>query len=212
MKTQVDYSLYLVTDHRLPLESMEKVVAEAVAGGVSCVQFRDKISDAGIMIKTAFSLKRILSDYNVPLIINDRVDIAMAVDADGVHLGQRDIPAEIAKKIMPPEMILGISVESVDDALRAESLGVDYIGVSPVFSTPTKTDTAETVGIEGLKAIRNASSLPIVAIGGINTSNAALVLQSGADSIAVVSAIMSARNPGEESRKFRSIINGVRQK
>jgi thiamine-phosphate pyrophosphorylase len=211
MKKPVDYSLYLVTDHRLPLESMEKVVAEAVAGGVSCVQFRDKINDAGIMVKTALSLKRILSDYNVPLIINDRVDIAMAVDADGVHLGQRDIPAETAKEIMPPEMILGVSVESVDDALRAESLGVDYIGVSPVFSTPTKTDTAEAVGIEGLKAIRAVTSLPIVAIGGINISNAAMVLQSGANSIAVVSAIMSARNPGKESRRFRSIINGVSQ-
>jgi thiamine-phosphate pyrophosphorylase len=196
-----DYSLYLVTDRMLSMgRPIEEVVAAAVKGGVTCVQLREKDCSSGEFLSLALSLKAQLRGLGIPLIINDRLDIALAAGAEGVHLGQHDIPLPAAKQISAGRLLIGISAESVEDAAMAEAGGADYIGISPVFSTPTKTDTAEPLGLEGVRAIRKAVSIPIVGIGGLNLKNAGMVISNGADGVAVVSAVMSAPDPEEAAR------------
>ncbi|MFT5697512.1 MAG: thiamine-phosphate pyrophosphorylase [Desulforhopalus sp.] len=191
-----DYSLYLVTDRALSLgRSLTEIVTEAVAGGVSCVQLREKNCFTRKFVEEGFLLQKLLKPKNIPLIINDRVDVAMVIGASGVHLGQDDMRLVDARRILGPDCIIGISVESVQDAVQAAADGADYLGVSPVFATPTKTDTAPPLGLEGLRAIRRVVDIPLVAIGGINTYNCASVMAAGADGLAVVSALMSARSP-----------------
>ena len=144
--------LYLVTNRGLSLgRSLEEVVSEAVAGGVTMVQLREKDTSTGEFIRLACKLTDLLRPLGIPLIINDRVDVALATDADGVHIGQSDMPYEIARKLLGPDKIIGLSVENMNDLLRANELDVDYIGISPVYCTPTKTDTAEPFGLEGLR-------------------------------------------------------------
>ena len=191
-----DYSLYLVTDRRLSRgRTTAEVVIAAVKGGVTCVQLREKDCSTREFIDEAAFLKLVLQPHQIPLIINDRVDVALAVAADGVHLGQSDMRIADAKRILNSETIIGISAESIEDAVQAEADGANYIGISPVFATGTKTDTAPPLGLEGIRQIRKAVSIPLVGIGGINISNASDVIRSGADGIAVVSAIVSAENP-----------------
>jgi thiamine-phosphate pyrophosphorylase len=204
-KQRIDYTLYLVTDNGIAKRSLEKIVQEAVAGGVTCVQLREKFIDTREFIETAITIKKILAESDVPLIINDRVDIALAVKADGVHLGQSDMPLNMARNICGPEMIIGISAESVDDAVEAERNGADYVAVSPVFSTPTKTNTVIPLGLEGIKKIKEAVKIPVIGIGGINASNAELVMQNGADGVAVVSAIMGAPDAKQAAGELRKI-------
>lgn len=201
-----DYSLYLVTDRALSLgRSTVEVVRAAIRGGVSCVQLREKGCSTREFMDEARLLKALLAGTGVPLFINDRLDVALAVGADGVHLGQNDLAIADARRLVGNRMIIGISAESVADAVRAEAEGADYIGASPVFTTPTKTDTAPPLGLDGLRAIRRAVQLPLVAIGGINADNAAAVLRAGADGLAVVSAIVSAPCP-------RTAAAGLRQR
>ena len=201
-----DYSLYLVTDRALSLgRSTVEVVRAAIRGGVSCVQLREKGCSTREFMDEARLLKALLAGTGVPLFINDRLDVALAVGADGVHLGQNDLAIADARRLVGNRMIIGISPESVADAIRAEAEGADYIGASPVFTTPTKTDTAPPLGLDGLRAIRRAVQLPLVAIGGINADNAAAVLRAGADGLAVVSAIVSAPCP-------RTAAAGLRQR
>jgi thiamine-phosphate diphosphorylase len=205
-KRKINYSLYLVTDSVLARKSIPEVVKKAVIGGVTCVQIREKSADTRDFIDIAIAVKNILAEYDVPLIINDRIDIALAVNADGVHLGQNDMPLYMARKICGPDMIIGISSESQDDAVEAEMKGADYIAVSPVFSTPTKTDTVLPLGLSGITNIKKSVKIPVIGIGGINLSNAAAVIKSGADGIAVVSAIMAADDPGKAARELRAAI------
>lgn len=201
------YLLYLVTDRDLSLERpLVEVVTAAVQGGVTCVQLREKNCTGREFLQQAIQLKSLLAPLKVPLIINDRVDIALAVDADGVHLGQHDLPLADARSLLGPERLIGISAETVQDALEAEQNGADYIGISPVFSTPTKTDTAQALGLAGIRKIRQQTSIPLVAIGGISNVNAAQVIQAGADGIAVVSAIMSATAPDQAAKELRQIL------
>lgn len=203
----IDYSLYLVTDRSLSRgKATLKIVKAGVAGGVTCVQLREKNCSTLEFIKEALSIKDYLKKHNIPLIINDRVDVAQAIGADGVHLGQTDMPLIMAKDILKGSMIIGISVESLEDAIRAEKDGADYIGISPIFATPTKTDTAPALGLEGLKKISRAVKLPKVAIGGLNQENAGEVILNGASGIAVVSAIVSADYPGKAAEKLSYII------
>jgi len=213
MKLQnINYSLYLVTDRGLAQgRSTLEIVEAAVAGGVTCVQLREKECSTREFIRQAFEIKEFLKARGVPLIINDRVDVAQAVAADGVHLGQTDMPLEIAKKILGGSMIIGISAESLKDALEAEKGGADYLGVSPIFATPTKTDTAPPLGLEGLRSIRKAVSIPLVGIGGLNRENAAAVIQSGGDGVAVVSAIVAAADPAQAAGELRHIIDEARK-
>jgi thiamine-phosphate pyrophosphorylase len=206
----IDYSLYLVTDRSLSKgRSTAEIVAAAVAGGVSCIQLREKSCGTREFLNEALALQPLLKSRNIPLIINDRLDIALAIEADGVHLGQSDMPIGMARKIAGDSLIIGISAESVDDALRAEQEGADYLGISPVFSTPTKTDTAPPLGLEGVRQIRALVDIPLVGIGGINSDNAESVLAAGADGIAVVSAIVSAADPAGAAKKLKTLIDQV---
>lgn len=196
--------LHLVTDRSLSQgRPLVEVVAEAVAGGVTCVQLREKDCSTREFLQEALALKELLQSLMVPLIINDRVDIALAVGADGVHLGQSDMPISHARRLLGPNCLIGISAESVDHAVEAEQQGADYIGISPVFSTPTKTDTAPALGLEGIRQIRELVRIPLVGIGGINLTNARQVLASGADGVAMVSAIMAAASPRLAAKAIR---------
>jgi len=200
---KLDYSLYLVTDRALAMgRSSVDVVSAAIKGGVSCVQLREKKCSTREFIVEALALKTVLKQHGIPLLINDRVDVALAVGADGVHLGQSDMRITDARRILGPHMVVGISAESVADAIEAEKEGADYIGISPVFTTGTKTDTAPPLGLEGVRLIRAEVKIPLVGIGGINAANGADVILHGADGIAVVSAIVSAENPEIAAREL----------
>ena len=205
-------SLYLVTDRGLSKgRDLEYIVKEAVKGGVSMVQLREKDCDTGKFIELASSLKKELAPLGIPLIINDRVDIALAVDADGVHIGQSDMPYEIARRLLGPDKIIGLSVENIDQLLAANELDVDYVGISPVFDTSTKTDTAPAFGLKGLKDAVRLSLHPTVGIGGMNSDTAASVMQTGCDGIAVVSAISSADSPAEAASQLRELVDANRK-
>ena len=193
--------LYLVTDRPLAMgRELEWIVAEAVKGGATMVQLREKDIDTRGFIELARRLQPMLREAGVPMIINDRVDVALAVDADGVHIGQSDMPYEIARRLLGTDKIIGLSVENMDEVREANSLDVDYIGVSPVYSTATKTDTAPPFGLDGLRDAVRLSRHPAVAIGGMNASTAPEVLKTGVDGIAVVSAICSAPDPCTAAR------------
>ncbi len=195
--------IYLVTDQRACMEkSVESVVLDAIEAGVSCVQLREKDASSRLFLERAMVLKSILKPSGTPLIINDRVDIALAVNADGVHLGQSDMPYEHARKLLGPDAVIGLSVETWEDVEEAESLDVNYLGVSPVFATPTKTDTKNLWGLEGLGKISNFSRHPLVAIGGLSELNIQKVIRAGADAIAVVSAICSAKDTFAATREL----------
>lgn len=199
--------LYLVTDRTLSLgRSLTEVVSAAVDGGVTMVQLREKDAPTGEFIKLAREIKAILSPLNIPLIINDRVDVALAVDADGVHIGQSDMSYEDARRLLGKNKIIGLSVENFEDIDIANTLDVDYIGISPVFGTPTKTDTATPFGISGLKDAVRLSHHPTVAIGGMNKDTAKEVMLTGCDGIAVVSAICSAQSPTSAATELKDIV------
>lgn len=203
-----DLSLYLVTDRSLSLgRSLEYVVSEAAKGGVTMVQLREKDCSTQEFYQQAILLKECLRPYNIPLIINDRLDIALACDAEGLHIGQSDMPYAVARELLGKHKIIGLSVECLQDAIDANELDVDYIGISPVFGTPTKTDTAPALGLEGIREIIKISRHKSVGIGGINHTNASDIIVAGADGISVVSAIMSAADPKESATRLRDIIN-----
>jgi len=208
----IDYSLYLVTDRGLSRgRTTQHIVEAALRGGVTCVQLREKTCSTREFIIQALSIKDHLKRHNVPLIINDRIDIAQAVNADGVHLGQSDMPIEMAKAILKNSMIIGISAESLKDAVQAEKDGADYIGVSPIYATPTKTDSAPPLGLEGLREMRKSVKIPLVGIGGLNRENAGEVIKNGADGIAVVSAIVAADDPEKAARELSKIVEQARR-
>ncbi|MBA7551793.1 Thiamine-phosphate synthase [subsurface metagenome] len=204
------YDLYLVTDEKMSLDrDISYVVEQAVEGGVTMVQLREKELNTREFIKRSLNLKKLLSKYNVPLIINDRVDIALAVEADGVHVGQSDMPYEYVKRLIPEKMMLGLSVETLDQAVEAEKYDLDYLSVSPVFFTPTKTNLYREWGIEGLRKLRSITKHKLIAIGGINSSNVDEVIRAGADGVAVVSAICAAEDPKATSKELKSIIEKI---
>ncbi len=205
--------VYLVTDRGLCLNrSLQDVVLMAVRGGVSYIQLREKDLPTSDFIEEAAAVKKILLPFQVPLIINDRMDVALACGADGVHLGQQDMPYDKARKLMGEKAIIGLSVETWEDVESVEKLDVNYIGVSPVFATPTKTDTKEPWGLAGLKKIKVVSRHILVAIGGINASNAKAVTEAGADCLAVVSAVCSADDPAAAATELKNIMDEVTKK
>lgn len=213
MKLQnIDYSLYLVTDRGLARgRSTLDIVKAAVRGGVTCVQLREKDCSTMEFIEQALSIKDYLSSRGIPLIINDRLDVAQAVKADGIHLGQTDMPLDMARAIVEDSMIIGISAESLEDAVEAEKGGADYLGISPIYATPTKTDTAPPLGLEGLRQIRAAVKIPLVGIGGLNRENAAEVICNGADGVAVVSAIVAAEDPEAAAAQLNQLISRAKK-
>ncbi len=198
--------LYLVTDQAsLRGRTLADVVLAAVTGGVRCVQLREKTLATRDFVALALAVKDLLAPFDVPLIINDRLDVALACGAQGVHLGQSDMPVALARQLLPPEVFIGLSVENLADVARAAGQPVDYLGISPVYATPTKTDTARPWGLAGVRQVRALTRLPLVAIGGIHQGNAAAVLQAGADGLAVVSAICSAAEPQAAAQSFQAI-------
>lgn len=211
LNRSIDLSLYLITDRRLAgNRPLREVVSQAVAGGVTVVQLREKDCSSREYLELALELNKILPP-GVPLIINDRLDVALAAGADGVHLGQSDLPVGVARKYLGTEGIIGLSVENPEQLEEAKNLPVDYLAISPVFSTPTKTDTGPAWGLEGLARAREMTALPLVAIGGINEHNAAEVIRAGADGLAVVSAICAAPDPKLAARRLRALIDEARR-
>jgi len=212
MKPEINYSIYLVTDSELmSTETVEQAVEQAIKGGCTLVQLREKKLSSLDFYNTALKVKTITDHYNIPLIINDRVDIALAVDAAGVHVGQSDLPAKIVRNIIGNDKILGASASSLTEDMQAEKEGADYLGVGAMFITGTKTD-AELVSLESLKEIKRTTSLPIVAIGGINKDTIPLLADTGIDGIAVVSAIISEKDISMAASSLKSLflnINGV---
>jgi thiamine-phosphate pyrophosphorylase len=199
--------LYFVTDRGLcGKKSLEEVVIQAVKGGAAYVQLREKDVSTRFFVEEAKRIKKLLEQYRAPLIINDRVDVALACGAEGVHIGQEDMPYEIVRKLMGQKAIIGLSVETWKDVKASQKMDVNYIGVSPVFSTPTKTDTKGAWGMEGLAKIKAFSRHPLVAIGGINEFNVREVVKAGADCIAVVSAICASPDSEAAARRINEII------
>ncbi|OYV40987.1 MAG: thiamine-phosphate diphosphorylase [Thiomonas sp. 20-64-5] len=195
--------LHLVTDAALcGPRGMEAVVAAAVRGGATCVQLREKHLDTRLFVERARALKALLAPLGVPLIINDRLDIALAVGADGMHVGQSDMPPGEVRCFLPHALI-GLSVENAAQVHAAANCPVDYLGVSPVFATPSKTDTASALGLEGLRALRALTRRPLIAIGGIDLDNAAQVMAAGADGLAVVRALCAAPDPAAAAQALR---------
>jgi thiamine-phosphate pyrophosphorylase len=199
MKRTLNISLQLVLE---PHSNLPWLIQEAVKGGVTCVQWRDKFFNDQDFYERAVLIKSVCHELNVPLIVNDRLDIALAIGADALHLGQNDLPFEVARRLLPDHMAIGLSADCLEDVERAENLDVDYLAISPVFETQTKMNTSKPFGLEGFQKARQISRHKLVAIGGINVSNAVLLRQSGADGLAIVSAICRSENPQEAARAF----------
>lgn len=191
-----DLSLYLVLDPILCADfGMVETARAAVAGGATIVQLRDKHASTAAMIDTGLALKRALAGSKARLIVNDDVEAAIAIGADGLHIGQEDLDADTARRMIGPEMILGLSVETEALASAVDAEIVDYVGVGPVFATPTKPDHKQPIGFDGLARIVRLCPVPVVAIGGLKAEHTADVLSAGADGLAVVSAICGKADP-----------------
>ncbi len=202
----IDYSVYLVTDRDLLKgRNLTEVIEEAILGGTSIVQLREKYASSLEFYEVAKEVKKITDKYNVPLIINDRIDIALAIDASGVHLGQSDIPCSIARKILPQGKIIGVSAHNLKEAEKALKDGADYLGCGAVFNTSTKKDVT-TLSYEGLKEITDNINIPIVAIGGINENNIITLKGSGINGVAVVSSIIGKENVKGASEKLKELV------
>ncbi|MGI9886630.1 thiamine phosphate synthase [Vibrio chagasii] len=200
------YKLYLVTDDQQDLETLKFVVEKAVAGGVTMVQVREKHGDVRAFIERAKAVKSVLVGTGVPLIINDRVDVALAVDADGLHLGQSDMPAALARKLIGSDKILGLSIETEQQLQEADDLPIDYIGLSALFETQTKINLKKYWGYEGIKLALETTKLPIVGIGGINESNIPQLVETGIHGLALVSAICHAEDPKKATQDLLNLM------
>jgi thiamine-phosphate pyrophosphorylase len=208
---QVDWLLYLATDAELVGERpLVDVVAAAIRGGTRMVQYRDKKASTRSMVERARALAELCRKMGAVFLVNDRVDVALAVAADGVHVGQEDMPVALARKLLGPDKLLGVSVHSAAEIHRAEQEGADHVSLSPVFATPTKPDHQTPLGLEGVRALAAVSRVPVVAIGGIQLHNAAQVIAAGARGICVVSAIIAAPDPEQAARRLRQIMEAAR--
>lgn len=192
--------------------SLAGVVASAVKGGVTMVQLREKTASTRAFIEEARVLKRLLTPLRVPLLINDRIDVALAAGADGAHVGQHDMPVALARQLLGPAAIIGLSITELGEVRDEDVELADYLGVGPVFAQSTKLDATPPLGLDGLAAVRRATSKPIVAIGGVSAVNAGAVRSAGADGIAVVSAIMGAEDPMAAAAALVSAPNARRLK
>lgn len=204
----MDCGLYIITDEVLaPGCSHIQIAKESLSGGAKIVQLRDKRRSGAELFAIANVIRSLCTENNAKFIVNDRLDIALATCADGVHLGQDDLPLSAARALAPRPFIIGVSVGTVEEAVIAEKGGADYLGVGPVYPTGTKADAGPAVGTALVSSIREKTTIPIVAIGGINFSNAKDVLAAGADSIAVISAVICSPDIAAASRKFVRLIN-----
>ena len=203
----LDLSLYLVTDQVLcgPRGTIATVQA-ALLGGITVLQYRAKDADLSAAMAEASALATLANRHGVPFVINDRLDLALAIGADGLHVGQTDLAPALARRYLGPDKILGLSITQESELGTIDPAVVDYIGLGPVFTTSTKTDAAPALGLERFRHLRKAIDLPVVAIGGIGQSEAADVIKAGADGIAVVSAICAASDPAMAARELRKSV------
>ncbi|EYE88729.1 thiamine-phosphate pyrophosphorylase [Fervidicella metallireducens AeB] len=203
MKNNIDYSLYLVTDREvIGNRNIISCVEEALIGGVTIVQIREKNTSTKNFYNIAIKIKEVTDKYKVPLIINDRLDIALAINADGLHVGQSDMPTEVVRQLLGPDKILGVSAATMEEALKAQRDGADYIGVGAVFPTSNKND-ARIVSLDLLRNIKKEVKIPVVAIGGINQRNIVKAMETGVDGVAVISAILSKENIADAARNLK---------
>jgi thiamine-phosphate pyrophosphorylase len=186
------------------------IARAAIAGGADVIQLRDKTASSRQLLAAALDLRRLTAEIGVAFIVNDRLDIALASDADGLHVGQDDIPAAVARNLLGPNKILGVSARSLDEALRAEQDGADYLGVGPIFEArATKNDAGEPLGLDLLRQVRKTCRIPILAIGGIDRTNVAAVIRAGATGVAIISAIIAAPDVTAATRTCRDLIAPV---
>lgn len=203
----LDLSLYLITDPLMAGDrSLVDIVGDAVKGGVSLVQIRDKQADARALLEQTCALKDLLDPLGIPLIVNDRVDVAAAAKV-GCHVGQSDLPVSAARDILGEDAIIGLSIDDPAQTSMADPALLDYIAHGPFASTGTKTDAGSPVGEDGLASVRGQSALPLVAIGGIDAENAADAIKAGADGVSVISAIMASTDPKTASEKLRLVVD-----
>lgn len=205
-----DYSLYVITDRKLMTsETVEKSVELAVSGGAGIIQLREKNMESGEFYRTALKIKEILKGTEVPLIINDRLDVALAANADGVHIGQKDIPLPVVRKILGKDKIIGVSAATVSEAIQAEKDGADYLGTGAVFITNTKNNT-RSVSYDLLKEITSSVNIPVVAIGGINKDNAIKLKGSGISGIAVISAVIAQADINKAAKNMLALSKEIK--
>jgi thiamine-phosphate pyrophosphorylase len=194
---------YFITDPGLSAAGLKSDCKKAVAAGVRIIQYRNKEAATLTLYDEALCMKNICMGTSTRLIINDRIDIALAVDADGVHIGREDMPYHVARSLLGKDKIIGVTVRTFEEAKAAQTLGADYLGVSPIFTTATKLDAGKPCGVEVLKAIRQACNVPIVAIGGIDLSNIGLVIEAGADMACAISAVVTKSDVTGEILRFQ---------
>jgi thiamine-phosphate pyrophosphorylase len=200
---------YLVTDSGLSKKGTLSDVSNAVEAGCRIVQYREKDRSTKEMVKEAFLIKGICEGKAI-FLVNDRIDVAMAVDADGVHIGQDDMPIAIARQLLGKDKIIGLTVHNLREALEAEQDGADYVGLSPIFDTSTKKDAGEGISPESVRGVKNALNIPIVAIGGINKENCMSVVRGGADSLVAISAIVCSADVKRETTDFINMIRSTK--
>ncbi|WP_088070710.1 thiamine phosphate synthase [Gottfriedia luciferensis] len=206
-KNKIDYKLYLVTDRDvLGSRNLVNAVEEAIKGGTTIVQIREKNCSSLDFYQVAMQVKEVTTKYNVPLIINDRLDIALAIKADGLHIGQEDLPLTVVRKIVGEDMIIGVSATTLEEAVLAQEQGADYVGIGSMYPTSTKLD-AKPVTFDDLRAIRKAVKIPIVGIGGITADNVSELMETNIDGVAIVSAILGKEDIKEAAEKFIGNIN-----
>jgi len=205
----VDYSLYVITDlHTAGDRDTVSLVQAAISGGATVVQLREKEASTRAQLALGWALQRITRQAGIPLIVNDRIDLALVLDAEGCHVGQEDLSADLARKLIGPDKILGVSAETVEQARDAEAAGADYLGVGDIFGTPSKPDAGPPIGLARLSEIVRSVSIPVVGIGGITPGNAASVIAAGAVGVAVISAVIGAPDPEAAARRLRDVTRG----
>ena len=199
---EIDWSLYAIVDRAWAKgRSLAEMAEAAITGGAGVVQLRDKTAGSRELFEEARKLQEVTYHFRVPLIINDRLDVALAVQADGVHLGQEDLPLATARRVVGDRMLIGLSASTLEEGKSATQVGADYLGVGAIFSTPTKPD-AKVGGLELLRSLRPLTSVPIIAIGGINLENVEEVIEAGADGVAVISALLAEADIRATAEKF----------
>ena len=207
----VDWTLYVVTDARLVgPRSLAEVIGAVIRGGAKVIQYREKDLTTLQMVNSAKILRQVCQQLGAVFLVNDRLDVALAVDADGVHLGQNDMPVGIARRLLGKEKLLGVSVQDAGAMDEAVSEGADYLSLSPVFATPTKPDHEEPLGLEKVRVLAGRSPLPVVAIGGIDATNVGAVMRAGAHGVCVISAVLGAPDPEQAARELYQLARAAR--
>ncbi len=208
----VDYSLYVITDTKLSRgRSHAQVIEAALRGGATIIQYREKTASTRQMVDEGLALVDICHSHGAPLIVDDRIDVALAIDADGVHVGDDDMPVALARKLMGRGKIIGVSADNPCTAQSAIADGADYLGVGAVFATGTKADAGAPIGLAGLQEVTRVTTIPVVGIAGINAQNAATVIRAGANGVAVISAVIQAEDVENAARQLRAIVEQARQ-